>query len=278
MKHSIASLLRIDRYVSWAARRIFIFWSLNAGRPAYESRLARLPRIVGPALVVGSAPHPQRPAGVDKSWYRLSVNASQLVLELFGLPGPNLTIFQPKIKFDDENRGAYWTSLQGRGTEKLIFSVNGKNDGEIKDFIATKGYHADEIITLSEWTKNTIATDVSGRPLVSPILGERGVSNGMFAVMLALKQGASTVVMSGFSTNSGWFHNKSLNVKRNHVFMDSLACKCILERGLPVFASDPEFARATGLRLWPGDDTANGYRHPGSNGGPLDAQSSAPTN
>lgn len=248
--HAALNAARLDRYIMWLWRCLEVRAHLRWNRDGFEGEMAQIGRISGPALVVGSAPNPMRPEGIDANWFRISVNASQLVLSHFGLPEPHLTIFQPKIKFNDENRQAYWRALAGCGTGHLLFMVNGKNDGTIAPFLASRGYRAPRISNVREVTKTAVVADITGRYLLSPFVGQRSVSNGIFAAMLALKLGARPVVMSGFSMEDGYFHADQIPAKRNHVAPDLLACKTAKERNWPLYVSDPAFAAVTGLPLW----------------------------
>jgi hypothetical protein len=249
---SLENFLRIDRYALWLWRWAQARRLLAGHGDQYQRWVDGLGKAKGPALVVGSAPNPTLPKGVDETWLRVSVNASQAVLAHFGLPDPHLTVFQPKIKFADAGRDAYWRVLSGLGTEHLVFIVNGKNDGEIAPFLREKRYRTDKITACCESMKAAITADVTGRFLLSPFVGQRSISNGVFAALLALKMGARPVVMSGFSLRDGYFHSGSQQAKRNHVYPDFHACREAALRGHPLFAADAEFAAATGLPLWRG--------------------------
>lgn len=242
----------LRQYSTWLKHRLRVHAMLVWKQREFEQALQPLPRITGPALVVGSAPHPEKPIGVSADWFRISINASQLVLDHFGLPPPNLTIMQPKIKVEDEGRTAYWQVLRGHRTDHVLFIVNNKNDGSIASFLAENGYHTDKITFVSHLVRKAVVTQISKRYLGLPHENERSVSNGIFAVMLALKLGASQVVMSGFSLHDGWFHAPDLQAPRKHQRLDRLACQIMVKRRLPVFTSDPAFASQTGLPLWRG--------------------------
>lgn len=244
---------RLDHYLEFLARKAIIASIIPLNRKAYFSKISELPEIKGPALVAGSAPEPTIPRGADNSWFRISVNASQAVFSAFGFGEPNLTIFQPKIKFEDEGRQAYWQVLKGRGTGHLIFSVNRRNDGRIEEFLKSKDFHAAKITYLSERFKNAIVREVAKQTLITPYRYERSVSNGLFSVFLALRLGANPVVMTGFSFSDGWFHSKEVAARRNHQWIDRYACQRFVELGLPVYTSEREFSAATGLPLWKGN-------------------------
>lgn len=244
--------VRPGRLIEYFGRKALVSAVLAFNGKGLEAQLRSLPKVTGPAIVAGSAPNPTKPAGVDASWFRVSINASQAVLESFGLPDPDLTIFQPKIKWEDNARLSYWNYLCSKGTGHLIFCVNRKNDGRIEDFLKSKNYNAGAITYMKDLQKNAIVKSVTGHCAMTPFRGDKSVSNGMFGAILALKLGANLVVMSGFSWQKGWFHDKAAQTSRNHQLTDWLACRQIVERRLPVFTTEPEFASRSGLGLWKG--------------------------
>lgn len=218
----------------------------------YRELLGQLPKINGPALVVGSAPNPTKPKGVDDSWFRISVNGSQFVLEKFGLGSPNFTVFQSRIFVKDERRKPYWEVLSGRSTETLLLSNRKREIPEALNFLASKNYKAARVIHASEWLKGLLASEVTGAFVTTPYRFNDILSNGMFAALLALRMGASPVVMSGFSVQDGWSHAPSVANRRKHLVIDAKATKLALERGYPLFTSELGFSERMGIPLWRG--------------------------
>lgn len=245
----------IRSYTKWIKHRMQVTWLLTIDRTKYDLALAELPRISGPAIVVGSAPDPHQPAGIDDTWFRISINASQLVLEQFGLPPPHLTIFQSLIKESHRNR--YWKALRGRETGHVVFIVNSRNDGMISEFLERQSYRAYKVTPMSHLVRKAVIADLAKHHLTSTDSRELSVSNGIFATMLALKLGAEKVVLSGFSLEPGWAHEPAITAVRNHQKMDRLACQLMVRHNLPVYASDLDFAAKTGLKLWQ-ESFANG--------------------
>jgi hypothetical protein len=157
-------------------RKAAVCGILNIYRGGYEAHLKMLPRISGPAIVAGSAPNPTRPAGLDSTWFRVSINASQIIFDRFELGPPNLTIFQPKIRFTDKSRQAKWDVLRGRSTDHLVINVNQKNNGRISDLLAANSYSANAVTLLEANHKNALVAELTGETIVSPYPGSFSLS------------------------------------------------------------------------------------------------------
>jgi hypothetical protein len=235
----------------FAARsRALLYLTLRRG--AYERALATLPRPHGPTLVVGSAPNPTRPVGLDESWFRVSVNASQLVSDDFGLPPPDLTVFRDGIGVIGLHSEKVWKSLTGRSTSHVLAIMGSADDrGLVHGTMRDHDYAAGGVTELSRHVRGAVILELTGRYLVS-LSSHMGLSNGLFAALLAVKLGGNPVVMSGFSFQGGWYFDPGFASKREHVSGDAIACKAIVERGLPVFTSDAKFSEDSGIPLWTG--------------------------
>jgi len=222
---------------------------LGLRRAVYERALAELPAISGPALVMGSAPNPTRPQGLSQDWYVVSVNASQRSAEEFGITEPDLTVFRDDIEKPSPTYAAFWASVAGKRTRHLIAIMGSRENRGIATALTAGNYHADEITELDRHVRGAIIAEMTGLYHVGL---HHGVSNGIFAAVLALKLGASTVVMSGFSFSPGWHFDKKAAVPRGHIGPDKAVCAALVERGYPLFAADPNFAELSSLPLWTG--------------------------
>lgn len=237
---------------------------LNMRPGKYRRLLQRLPRITGPALVVGSAPHPAKPAGVTSGWFRISVNASQVVLDRFGLPPPDLTVFRSRLADSEPDAAglAAWTALQGLATQHLLIGSEGGRTA--RRVAAGHAYRPARMTVIRNSTRGAIVADVLGEYLTIAT-NANGISNGVFAALLAVRLGAAPVVLSGFSLQGGWSHAPGLDSQRYHQQGDQRACRLMREKGLPVFAADEAFAASTGLPLWQGPE-ASAFRPSGGGG------------
>lgn len=222
-----------------------------------EAALSALPRITGPALLVGSAPSPTRPIGVGDDWFLISVNASQTVLETFGLREPDLTVLRNGLldrnnlpNGEDLSRSV-WDALSGRATRHLLASTVVAADRNIDRVFASKGFRADAYSEIDRHARAALVHEMSGVMLPAQG-GPRSMSNGIFAAALALKLGASPVVMAGFSAKGGWSQLPGRQALRIHLEGDVRACRGFVRRGLPIASSEAAFSALTGIPLWTG--------------------------
>ncbi|MDB5587589.1 MAG: hypothetical protein JWP26_2559 [Devosia sp.] len=246
---------------SWArfsasfASRLRARLHLSLFRKTYLRALSDLPTITGPAVVVGSAPNPHPPKGLNDNWFVISVNASQVTAEQFGLPRPDLSILRDNIFFrgnvfvPTEIHDALWAALRGRQTAHAVAIMGSSEDKGATAQLAIHDYRADSVTELDRHVRGAVIMEMTG---LSHVGLSAGISNGIFAALLAVKLGANPVVMSGFSFTPGWHFAKDVAVPRGHVQPDRAVLKAMVDRGYPVFASDPDFAKNSGLPLWTG--------------------------
>jgi hypothetical protein len=230
--------------------RVQTVFNLAFRRDIYEHAFDSLPRIGGPALVVGSAPGSFKPAGVGPGWFVLSINGSQSVTEEFGFPVPDITVLRRQIAEQGFHQDMVSKVLTGQRTRHLVLQSPSEQD--VLDWMPTINYTADKVTVIGPGIKTTLIADVTG--LLFPRVGRSWtMSNGLFATLLALKLGATRVVMSGFSfTEQGWKQGNPGLGSRDHIKADRLLCATFRSHGLPVFANEPAFAEESGLPLWQG--------------------------
>lgn len=240
---------------SWAritagfAPRTRALLNLTLMRERYRAGLSGLPAITTTALVVGSAPEPTRPLGLDPSWFTISINASQVTAADFGIDVPDLTVFRDGITKPGTHQDAVWSALSGRSTRCLVANMGSAEDQGIAAYCAGKAYAPESVSELNRHIRGAIIAEISGSLRVN-LTG--GISNGIFAALLALKLGAPRVVLSGFSFTPGWYFAKGTPAHRGHVPADRAVCEAIAARRLPVYAADQKFAEAVSLPLWTG--------------------------
>ena len=75
-------------------------------------------------------------------------------------------------------------------------------------------------------------------------------SNGINAVLFALYNGATAVIIAGINPNSGGHAYNEVNLSRQHVRMDQEIVLRLMQQGCPIFTTDPSVSEAIGLPLW----------------------------
>ena len=235
----------------WAAVTRSIV-KLTIGRGKYERALARLPRLDGIALVVGSAPSVTLPLDVAPDWAIVTVNASQIITDGAGLQAPTLSIFRDRIWERRRHQDDVWRTLSGRRTPVAVPIIATADDHSFGRKSAARGYVAERVAPLPVSLRAAIICEMSRSGMID-LKGPRSISNGLFAALLALKLGASSVVMSGFSLSGGRYGlpHDTPGFGRAHRGGDAAMTRLMRRRGLPIFAADEGFAEATGLRRWP---------------------------
>ena len=90
-------------------------------------------------------------------------------------------------------------------------------------------------------TKNVLGPDAikAGKP-----------SNGVFLALLALHQGASLALMSGFSLTQGGHRYNSLGLPREHADADRQLLAMAVRQGLPVSTTDEKFSSESGVPMF----------------------------
>ncbi|HEY4199912.1 MAG TPA: hypothetical protein VGM83_05060 [Devosiaceae bacterium] len=240
-----------ERILAGLGMKTRSFLLLTLRRRAYRRALSTLPRINGPALILGSSPTAVKPVSYRPDWFVVSINGSQLVGESFGIPVPDLTVMRDGITIPSLHSDTVWAALKGKRTKHLVSSIASQRDRGIGAKLASYGYHADGVTEVDRHTRGAIIAEMTGRYQVS-ITNRESLSNGIYAALLACKLGANPVVMAGFSfSQTGLFFGGTTHFNREHLSGDALACQAIVKRGLPIYTEDETFATESGLRLWP---------------------------
>lgn len=228
-------------------------------RPSLKERLrvalsrvdTALPRFERPALVAGSAPNLVVPEGFDAGWAVVTANAAQAILEPFGIELPDLTVWRGHLFAESELNADARARLQGRRTRCLLVDarLRGRQD-EFTRNIRELRFAADRIVFCDRYHRARVYKEVIsgycglGRALDRP-------SNGLYATVLALRLGASPVVISGISLSQGGHAYRERDIPRLHAEQDEAALRALAGLGRPVFTTDPEVSARTGVPLWP---------------------------
>ncbi len=203
-----------------------------------------LPRFTGKVLVLGSAPGPIPPVDlVDRRL--LTVNASQVTAEGWGMPRPDMTLFGTTVLGLRPSNRAAQQVLNRRGTGCLVRMTDGSATF-IHDFnLWRMRYVADRVVPLDIPTRRGLIANLVGDAIAQRFKP----SNGVYLTALALALGATDVVMAGFSlTVAGHAYNNE-NHPRHHVDADREVLLALVAAGLAISTTSPDFAASSGLRL-----------------------------
>ncbi len=202
-----------------------------------------LPRFDGPVLVLGSAPGAVPPADLQTRRL-LTVNASQVIAEGWGMPRPDMTLFGTTVLGLRPSNRAAQQVLRRRETGCLVRMSDGSRT-LIHDFnLWRMRYIADRVVSLDIPTRRGLIASLVGDELAQRFKP----SNGVYLVALALALGATDVVMAGFSlTVSGHAYNNE-NHPRHHIDADREVLRGMVAAGAPIATTSQEFAKKSDLR------------------------------
>jgi len=204
----------------------------------------RLPKLSGPAFVLGSAPGAQPPpAGLD--WTFATVNGSQAILEGWG-HSPDLTLFGRTFIAGSPANAETRRVIRGHGTKTLICVGARREYRYYSKAIEAIGYRPERVALMtSDYRKDMI------RSWIEMDVREIGrLSNGVVLALLSLHLGADEILMSGLSLSTHGHAYSNKGYSRGHIDADRLALNEMGRRGLPVRALDPVFAEESGLPLY----------------------------
>jgi hypothetical protein len=187
-----------------------------------------------PWLVFGSAPNPRLPSVLPPGFVLACINNSGQTARTCGLPDPDLTI-RAEHKSWDEVRGLSGRAVLWISSRPLFFTK--------RKYPAWRQFSAGAIRRLKPERRDAsiaaalgYAIDRANRP-----------SNGVFAIILALRHGAAEVIVSGLSlTASGHSYNE-LGEARKQIEADRRALQVLASKGLAVRTSEKELAMLTSL-------------------------------
>jgi hypothetical protein len=205
-------------------------------------------RIGGPCFVLGSAPSALWPDERFAAWTLLTVNAAQAVAPAPGSE-PDITLMSGQMLGNEPVNREAKRVLRGRSTGELWLIERGISAAAAAALLREMDftYRALRLITprqRSRITHRQLGIDASAGS------GEQKISTGTFAALLALEQGATAIVLSGFSLSDAGHAYNRLGHKRYHVDSDRAALQVAVERRLPIYTVCPDFSQASGVPLW----------------------------
>jgi hypothetical protein len=206
----------------------------------------------GPVVVVGSAPVSHIPVGFDPTFQVITINGSQAVTKKWGIAVPDITFMQYR-QLDGLNTNALEVRrvLRGERTGMLYVLLWRKGMKSLNEHLKAFDYSYDRVQIVNRYERIALVEKVCGLQ-VFELDAMSKCSNGVIAVLFALLNGATDVIISGINPNStGHIYNRE-NLSRLHVQMDREMLLALVRQGYPVYTADPEVAQSVGLPLWKG--------------------------
>jgi hypothetical protein len=205
----------------------------------------------GPVVVVGSAPVSHKPARFDDSFRVITVNGSQAATKSWGIAAPDVTLMQfNQIEGTNTNAVAVRQVLNGERTGRLYVLLWRKNDRpRLEQGLNAFNYGYDHLTIVDKYERMALLDKVAGLKSLE-LDADSKCSNGINAVLFALYNGATAVIITGINPNSGGHAYNQENLQRLHVQMDAKILQNLVARGCPIFTADPAVAQSFGLPLW----------------------------
>jgi hypothetical protein len=226
----------------------------NLGRSisALVRGVPELPELSGTAFVFGAAPNPVLNEELLQNTTIITANASQVVLERFGVTKPHITCMRTNMSVGTKVDIMKLKALRDRQTGLLVLSSH-KSDPHCKsqlEQLEKINYQYDDLLILNRTESFAIYNRLL-KTRVMYLLKSYSPSSGIRAILLCLAMGAEKVVTTGISFRSDGCSLNDIEYKRIHVDGDLEVFNRIRKLGLPVYAIESALAADAGLKLWP---------------------------
>lgn len=206
----------------------------------------------GPVLVVGSAPVSNKPADFDETFRVITINGSQVVTKAWGIETPDVTLVQfNQIEGTNTNAVEVRRVLNGERTKMLYVLLWRKELQRLEEGLKAFNYRYDRLEIVDRYKRMALLDRVGGVKC-SELGADDKCSNGINAVLFALYNGATELIITGINPDSGGHVYNQENLARLHVRKDREILERLLERGYPIFTADPVVSQSVGLPLWKG--------------------------
>ncbi|MBN8951232.1 MULTISPECIES: hypothetical protein [unclassified Rhizobium] len=205
-----------------------------------------------PVVVVGSAPVSNRPEGFDGTYRVITINGSQVVPKSWGRETPDVTLVQfNQIEGTNTNAVEVRRVLNGERTKMLYVLLWRKEFQRLKDGLRAFNYDYDKLEIVDRYRRMALLDRIGGLNCTEMGADDK-CSNGINAILFALYNGATAVIITGINPASGGHVYNRENLARLHVQKDREVLERLVERGYPVFTADPAVSELVGLPLWKG--------------------------
>lgn len=207
----------------------------------------------GPVLVVGSAPISNKPAGFDDSFRVITINGSQAATSAWGIAAPDVTLVQfNQIEGRNTNAVHVRRVLTGQRTGRLYVLLWRKEERQrLIEGLKAFDYRYGELEIVDRYERMALLDKVVGLKSFE-LDADSKCSNGINAVLFALYNGATAVIITGINPASGGHSYHKANLARQHVQMDTQVLQKLRDLGYPLYTSDAAVADLIGIPLWSG--------------------------
>lgn len=207
----------------------------------------------GPVLVVGSAPISNKPAGFDDSFRVITINGSQAATLAWGIAAPDVTLVQfNQIEGRNTNAVHVRRVLTGQRTGRLYVLLWRKEERQrLIEGLKAFDYRYGELEIVDRYERMALLDKVVGLKCFE-LDADSKCSNGINAVLFALYNGATAVIITGINPASGGHSYHKTNLARQHVQMDTQVLQKLRDLGYPLYTSDVAVADLIGIPLWSG--------------------------
>ena len=213
-------------------------------------------RFDGPVLIVGSAPVSHMPTDFDETFRVITINGSQAVTKKWGIACPDITLMQQnQIEGTTTNAVYVRRMLDCQRTGALYVLLWHKGRRSLERKIKAFNYQYESLQIVNRYQRIALIEKVSGCKLFEQDKNYK-CSNGVIAILFALYNGATAVVITGINPNSSGHIYNDVNLSRFHVQTDKEVLITLLERGFPLYTTDPEVSESLGMPLWNGKEAA----------------------
>lgn len=194
-------------------------------------------------LVLGSAPDGIAPAQFD---VLICINGSAWSAQQLGMPTPDISVVSEYSTLTDNSvRSATRDILENLSSQFVLFINCGKGLARGRPLLGDCGLKFESLQSISNIGRAVIIGDVCGAELGLGTRDDR-VSNGVFAITLALWAGATEVIVAGISLSGGHSYMQQ-PTPRYHLKGDDAFFR--LARNLPIRTTSPALSQAYGLPL-----------------------------
>ena len=207
----------------------------------------------GPVLVVGSAPISNKPAGFDDSFRVITINGSQAATLAWGIAAPDVTLVQfNQIEGRNTNAVHVRRVLTGQRTGRLYVLLWRKEERQrLIEGLKAFDYRYGELEIVDRYERMALLDKVVGLKCFE-LDADSKCSNGINAVLFALYNGATAVIITGINPASGGHSYHKANLVRQHVQMDTQVLQKLRDLGYPLYTCDAAVADLIGIPLWSG--------------------------